>query len=237
VAPEGCAPPTRNGPRLVTTSSPSAQGSFHTTPLRSSQPSLAGSSPSPAAGRPNRAGRRSRSLRPSVPLREAIARIGWLLRRSTGRSPGRDCRSSTKPAQSPAGGSTRRSPLPWTTKSGSAPAAVSRRSYQTEAEVVLVPIDRPCAGSWAGSCIVAVPEAKAYPRAMPRCLSAAIDSRLEDLIVAWARGRWPPLRLLPARWIRPAVAPMALRLRRLLSRAVLTAAPIGIILGLLILKP
>jgi hypothetical protein len=55
--------------------------------------------------------------------------------------------------------------------------------------------------------------------------------------VAWARRRWPPLRLVPARWIRPAVAPMALRLRRLLSRVVLAAAPIGVILGLLILKP
>lgn len=72
---------------------------------------------------------------------------------------------------------------------------------------------------------------------MPSGLSAAIDSRLEDLIVVWARRRWPPLRLVPARWIRPAVAPMALRLRRLLSRTVLAAAPIGIILGLLILKP
>jgi hypothetical protein len=72
---------------------------------------------------------------------------------------------------------------------------------------------------------------------MPSDLSAAIDSRLEDLIVAWARRRWRPLRLVPARWIRPAAAPMARRLRRLLSRAVLAAAPLGIILWLLILKP
>jgi hypothetical protein len=72
---------------------------------------------------------------------------------------------------------------------------------------------------------------------MPGGLSAAIDSRLQDLIVAWARRRWPPLRLVPARWIRPAVAPMVPRLRRLLSRVVLAAAPIGVILGLLILKP
>jgi hypothetical protein len=69
-------------------------------------------------------------------------------------------------------------------------------------------------------------------------LSAAIDSGLEDLIVAWARRRWPALRLVPARWIRPAVAPIALRLRRLLLRAIRAAAmPIGIILALLILKP
>jgi hypothetical protein len=73
---------------------------------------------------------------------------------------------------------------------------------------------------------------------MPSGLSAAIDSRLEDLIVAWARRRWPALRLVPARWIRPAVAPLAPRLRRLLLRAVVAAAmPIGVILTLLILTP
>jgi hypothetical protein len=84
----------------------------------------------------------------------------------------------------------------------------------------------------------AVEGAQAYPRAMPSGLSAPIDSWLEDLIVAWARRHWPVLRLVPARWIRPAVAPTALRLRRLLSRGVLAAAmPIGIILALLALQP
>jgi hypothetical protein len=69
---------------------------------------------------------------------------------------------------------------------------------------------------------------------MPSRLSAAMDRRLEDLIVAWTRRQW----LVPARWLRPAVAPTALRLRRLLSHGVLAAAtPIGIILALLILKP
>jgi hypothetical protein len=66
-------------------------------------------------------------------------------------------------------------------------------------------------------------------------LSGAVDRRLEGLIVAWARRRWPALRLVPARWMRPAVAPMALRLRRLLSRAVLAVAlPAGVVLALLI---
>jgi hypothetical protein len=71
-------------------------------------------------------------------------------------------------------------------------------------------------------------------------LSAAIDRWLEDLIVVWARRQWPALRLLPARWLRSAVAPTALRLRRSLSRAILAAAmPVGIVLvlGLLVLKP
>jgi hypothetical protein len=69
-------------------------------------------------------------------------------------------------------------------------------------------------------------------------LSAAIDGRLQNLIVSWARRRWPVLRLVPARWIRFAVAPAAPRLRRALSRALLAAAmPTGMILTLLILKP
>jgi hypothetical protein len=73
---------------------------------------------------------------------------------------------------------------------------------------------------------------------MPSRLSAAMDRRLEDPIVARTRRQWPALRLVPARWLRPAVARTALRLRRLLSRGVLAAAtPIGIILALLILKP
>ena len=73
---------------------------------------------------------------------------------------------------------------------------------------------------------------------MPSGLTDAIDRRLEDLIVVWVRRRWPVLRLVPARWIRPAVAPTAVLLRRSLSRGLLAAAmPVGIILALLILKP
>jgi hypothetical protein len=68
-------------------------------------------------------------------------------------------------------------------------------------------------------------------------LSTAIDGRLEDLMVAWVRRRWPASRLVPARWMRPAVAPMALRLRHLLARAVIAAAMlIGGVVTLLILK-
>jgi hypothetical protein len=84
----------------------------------------------------------------------------------------------------------------------------------------------------------AVDDGAAYPRAMHSRLSAAIDMRLQDLTVAWARRQWPALRLVPARWIRRAIAPAALRLRRSLASAVLAAAmPAGIILALLILKP
>jgi hypothetical protein len=92
-----------------------------------------------------------------------------------------------------------------------------------------------CAGRRGpGLACFAVEGARAYPRAMPSGLGAVIDSRLEDLIVACARRRWPHLQVVPARWIRPAVAPTALRLRRLLSRVVLALAmAMGIILVLL----
>ena len=64
-------------------------------------------------------------------------------------------------------------------------------------------------------------------------LSAAIDRRLEDLIVVCARRQWPALRLVPARWLRPAVAPTALRLRRSLCRVALVATlPVGMVIAL-----
>jgi hypothetical protein len=53
---------------------------------------------------------------------------------------------------------------------------------------------------------------------------AAIDGRLEDLIVAWLRRRWPVLGLVPSRWLRPATRPAAVRLRGSLSRAAVTLA-------------
>ena len=73
---------------------------------------------------------------------------------------------------------------------------------------------------------------------MPNGISAMVDRRLEDLIVAWTRRQYPALRWVPARSIRPAVAPAAVRLRRLLWRGVLAAAtPIGMIVVLLVFKP
>jgi hypothetical protein len=68
-------------------------------------------------------------------------------------------------------------------------------------------------------------------------ISAEVDRRLEDLIVAWTRRQYPALQWVPARWIRPAIAPAAVRLRRLLWRGVLAAAtPIGMIVVLLVFK-
>jgi hypothetical protein len=64
-------------------------------------------------------------------------------------------------------------------------------------------------------------------------VSAAIDRRLESLIVAWARRQWPVLRLVPARWIRPAIRPATGRLRRSCSRGVVAlAVPGAIVLAL-----
>ena len=72
---------------------------------------------------------------------------------------------------------------------------------------------------------------------MPSGLHAAVDRKLQDRIVAWTRRDYPALQLVPARCIRPAVAPAAARLRRLLWRSVLVAATmIGLVLVLLIVS-
>jgi hypothetical protein len=69
-------------------------------------------------------------------------------------------------------------------------------------------------------------------------VGAAIDSRLEELIVKWVRWQWPALRLVSARWIRPVIKPTVVRLRRSLSRGALALAVlVAIILTLLILMP
>jgi hypothetical protein len=75
--------------------------------------------------------------------------------------------------------------------------------------------------------------ARGYPGAMRNGVSEAVDRRLEALIVAWVRRQWPVLRLVPARLIRPAITPTAVRLRRWFSRGVLAlAVPSGIIVVL-----
>ncbi len=67
-------------------------------------------------------------------------------------------------------------------------------------------------------------------------VGTAIDSWLEELVIAWVRRQSPVLRLVPARWIRPVIKPTVPRLRRSLSRgAVALAVPLGTILTLLIL--
>lgn len=65
-------------------------------------------------------------------------------------------------------------------------------------------------------------------------VTAAIDTQLAVLIVALARRRWPALWLMPAGWIRPAVRPTAIRLRRGLSAAVvILGASTGLIVAVL----
>jgi hypothetical protein len=69
-------------------------------------------------------------------------------------------------------------------------------------------------------------------------VSAAIDTQLADLMVGRVCRRWPVLRVVPRRWIRPMVAPATVRLRRALSLAVLTsAATAGVIIALLVIWP
>jgi hypothetical protein len=57
-----------------------------------------------------------------------------------------------------------------------------------------------------------------YARVMRSELGAAVDRRLAGLIIARLRRSWPLLKLVPASWIVPIVAPSARRLRRSLSR-------------------
>ena len=65
-------------------------------------------------------------------------------------------------------------------------------------------------------------------------VSTAVDTRLADLILALACRRWPALRLMPAGWIRPAVRPAAIRLRRLLSAvALMLGVTVGLTVALL----
>jgi hypothetical protein len=65
---------------------------------------------------------------------------------------------------------------------------------------------------------------------MPTRVSTAVDTRLAHPSVALvACHRWSALQLRPERWIRPAVRPAAIRLRRLLSAAALM---LGVTVGL-----
>jgi hypothetical protein len=67
-------------------------------------------------------------------------------------------------------------------------------------------------------------------------VNAAIDTRLADLIVALACRRWPALRVVPQRWIRPALAPAARRLRRgIAAAALIVAATAGATIALLVM--
>jgi hypothetical protein len=68
-------------------------------------------------------------------------------------------------------------------------------------------------------------------------LGAAIDRRLAAMIIIRLRRSWPLLKLVPASWILPAVAPAAKRLRRLLSRgAVAVAVSAGALIVLIALR-
>lgn len=102
-----------------------------------------------------------------------------------------------------------------------------RTAPQTSARVWTHSLERGFA------CLVAHRAAR-YVRAMRNRVTAAIDAQLADLIVSLARRRWPALRLMPAVWIRPAVTPAAIRLRRTLSAAALIlGAATGLIVAVL----
>jgi hypothetical protein len=67
-------------------------------------------------------------------------------------------------------------------------------------------------------------------------VNAAIETELADLILSLVCRRWPALRLVPRRWIRPVLAPAAVRLRRGISAAALIfAATAGVIIAALVI--
>jgi hypothetical protein len=67
-------------------------------------------------------------------------------------------------------------------------------------------------------------------------LGASVDRRIADAILAHARRRWRPLRLVPETWIRPLLRPTATRIRREISRAaVTTVMAAGVLVAVLLL--
>jgi hypothetical protein len=71
---------------------------------------------------------------------------------------------------------------------------------------------------------------------MLSALGARVDRLIANEIVTRARRRWPPLRLIPAAWIRPLVRPAAGLIRRELSQtALLTMAMAGVLIAVLVL--
>lgn len=54
---------------------------------------------------------------------------------------------------------------------------------------------------------------------MPTLVVGTLNRLLADALVGGARRRWPVLRLVPRRWLRPLVMPTAKHLRSSLTRA------------------
>jgi hypothetical protein len=61
-----------------------------------------------------------------------------------------------------------------------------------------------------------------YARDMRLAALRAIDRLLVSLLLAGARRGWPVLRLVPASWLRPLLAPTARRLRGPLAHVMLS---------------
>jgi hypothetical protein len=60
----------------------------------------------------------------------------------------------------------------------------------------------------------------------------AVRGRLEALVIARARRRWPALRAIPAPWLRPVVKPTVSRLECALARAGLAFAAVATVVML-----
>jgi hypothetical protein len=62
---------------------------------------------------------------------------------------------------------------------------------------------------------------------MLSALGASVDRRIANAILARARRRWLPLRLVPATLIRPLALPAATVIRRQVSRTALALIAVG----------
>jgi hypothetical protein len=71
---------------------------------------------------------------------------------------------------------------------------------------------------------------------MLSALGASADRWIANAIVARARRRWLPLRLLPAIWIRPLAKPVATGIRRRLSRTAARIALISFLITVLLVR-
>jgi hypothetical protein len=66
-------------------------------------------------------------------------------------------------------------------------------------------------------------------------MDRAVRGRLEALVIARARRRWPALRVVPTPWLRPMVKPTVFRLTRSLARAGLVSVVAATVVVLLTL--
>jgi hypothetical protein len=72
---------------------------------------------------------------------------------------------------------------------------------------------------------------------MPTLIVGTLNRLLADLLVAGARRRWPLLRLVPRRWLRPLLIPTARQLRSSLACVAVFMSLAAIAVGVMLVLP